>query len=272
MSETPANGGRARRRVVRKAGPPAEGDAAGIEVQESALGSVSPEPAAVDAAEPSSVAGTTPAPAGDPEPAVAASTGVASANSAAEEDAAPESAGDTEPNSEATSRVRKIAGSLGTVGVAAAVVALISTLVLAGSTGVYFYHQHRADNLSQRRAEYIQVAKQAYLDMSTVKDATADQDIDRLLSVAGGSLKDEYATNRDAYKKVFEQLKVQSTGAVISAAIENDSADSASVLLLAQQTVSNVATNGPMQRDYRIRVHVTRNGQTLSASSLEFVP
>ncbi|MCU1647874.1 MAG: hypothetical protein JWN03_8149 [Nocardia sp.] len=288
MSETPANRSRARRRVVRRAGPPVEGDSASIEVQESGTGAVRPEPAAIEVAEPGSVAGAASAAATDAEPVAAGSAG---ATPAAEDSDVPSEpsnepvAEDKEASAvavdadavadsetESKSRVRRIVGSLGRMGTVAAVVALVSMLVLLGSTGVYFYHGHRADELSQRRAEYIQVAKQAYIDMSTVKDSTADQDIDRLLSVAGGGLKDEYSQNRDAYKKVFEQMKVQSTGTIISAAIESDDADSASVLLLAQQTVSNVSTNGPMQRDYRVRVHVTRTANTVTASGLEFVP
>ncbi|MEV6095424.1 hypothetical protein [Nocardia sp. NPDC051981] len=173
---------------------------------------------------------------------------------------------------EPDSRLRRIYVSLGRLGSVAAVVALVSVLVLIGSGGLFFYHQHRADALRDRRAEYVQVAKQAYLDMVTVKSDTADQDIDRLLSVAGGGLKDEYATNKDEYKKLFEQLKVQSSGKVISAAIERDDKDSAIVLLLAQQTVSNVASNGPMQKDYRFRVTVTRKGDSVTASSMELVP
>ncbi|WP_067698759.1 hypothetical protein [Nocardia jejuensis] len=316
MSETSANRSRARRRVIRQAGPPVEGADTGVEVQHPSAEGARPEPAAAAAAAPAPVvdaepvaaetADVTPADgaAAEPEPtekpaaadqapanldkapAVAAVALVKDSDGADSKDAAavaePESdsadSDSTESDSESAgkdespSKFRALFASLGRTGTVAAAVALVSALVLIGSTGLFFYHDHRADQLSERRAEYIQVAKQAYLNMSTVKDSTADQDIDRLLSVAGGGLKDEYAQNRDAYKKVFEQLKVESSGNIVSAAIESDDKDSASVLLLAQQTVSNVATNGPMQRDYRIRVHLTRTGDTVTASSVEFVP
>ncbi|MEC3913622.1 hypothetical protein [Nocardia sp. CDC160] len=259
MSENTANRGRARRRVVRQAGPPVEGDGAAVEIRESVVVHVSPERAAVDA-EPTPVAEP------DAEPAAADSVvDPVSANGDSVEQTEPEHA-------EPKSRIRKVIGSLGRVGTVAAAVALVSALVLIGSTGLFFYHQHRADTLSQRRAEYIQVAKQAYINMVTVSDSSSGPDIDRLLSVTGGGLKNDVSQNRDDIKKFFEQLKVQSSGKVIAAAIESDDADSASVLLLAQQTVSNVATNGPMQRDYRVRVHVTRSGDTVSASNLEIVP
>ncbi|MET8422898.1 hypothetical protein [Nocardia sp. NPDC004860] len=298
MSDNPANRNRTRRRVVRQAGPPVEDDRAGIEVQETIVEAVSPEATAVEAAAPSPVADAATPEAAEPKPvadkpagdAEAKQTGNMEGNPVEDEssdpepeiviappaagDATDESAEDADESEDGAqpSRLRRITASLGRLGTVAAVVALVSALVLIGSGGLFFYHQNRADALRDRRAEYVQVAKQAYLDMVTVKSDTADQDIDRLLQVAGGSIKDEFATNRDEYKKLFEQLKVQSSGKVISAAIERDDSDSATVLLLAQQTVSNVASNGPMQKDYRFRVTVTRKGDSVTASSMELVP
>ncbi|MGW3539765.1 hypothetical protein ACWDNI_04330 [Nocardia niigatensis] len=295
MSENTANRNRARRRVVRQAGPPVEGDGAGIEVQTPAAGVAPPasadveaEAEAVESISAASVDSDAVPADGTVDAASAGDDAVGSASvaepdvakaPAAEDDSSQvndavvaDDAAESDAESEPKSKLRRLTGGLGRVGTIAAVVALISTLVLIGSGGVFFYHQHRADALSQRRAEYLQVAKQAYINMATVNNATAGQDIDRLLSVAGGSLKDEYKENRDAYQKIFEQLKVQSSGKVIAAAIESDTADTASVLLLAQQTVSNTATNGPMQRDYRVRVHLTRSGDSVTASSVEFVP
>ncbi|MGV9667138.1 hypothetical protein [Nocardia niigatensis] len=289
MSENPANRSRTRRRVVRQAGPPVEDDRAGIEVQETTVEAVSPEATSVEAAAPSPAADAATPEAAEPKPvdkpaADAEAKPVEDESSDPEPeiviappaagDATDESAADADESEDAAqpSRLRRITASLGRLGTVAAVVALVSALVLIGSGGLFFYHQHRADALRDRRAEYVQVAKQAYLDMVTVKSDTADQDIDRLLQVAGGSIKDEFATNRDEYKKLFEQLKVQSSGKVISAAIERDDSDSATVLLLAQQTVSNVASNGPMQKDYRFRVTVTRKGDSVTASSMELVP
>lgn len=270
MSENPANKSRTRRRVVRQAGPPVEDEHAGIEVQETvAAASTVDAPAAVETdtavvVETEGAAVDSEAAAAD-EPAVvvgepALDAGTDDGTEDATEEAAPQS------------RIGRAISSLGRLGTVAAVVALISTLVLLGSGGVFFYHQHRADALDDRRTEYIQVAKQAYINMVTVSDASSGPDIDRLLSVTGGGLKDDLSQNRDDIKKFFEQLKVQSSGKVVAAAIESDDADSASVLLLTQQTVSNAVSNGPMQRDYRVRVHVVRNGGTVSASSLEVVP
>ncbi|MBL1077515.1 hypothetical protein JK358_24215 [Nocardia sp. 2] len=258
MSETTANRSRTRRRVQRQAGPPADGDQAAVEVRTSAVAVADNEAVVAEASD--AVVSTEKAAAEKPEltkaePKKAAAPAVSPA-----------------PKSRSKFDPRRAFDGLDRVGTVAAVVALLSALLLIGSGGVFFYHQNRADALNDRRAEYIQVAKQAYLDLATVKDSTAGADIDRLIAAAGGSLKDEYAQNRELFKQIFEQMKIDSSGTILAAAIESSDEDSASVLLLARQTVSNTATNGPVQKDYRMRIHVQQEGDTLTATSVEFVP
>ncbi|MEV6068857.1 hypothetical protein AB0L82_20090 [Nocardia sp. NPDC052001] len=281
MSDTTANGGRPRRRALRQAGPPVEDEHSGIEVRTSApAAAASVVSTPIEADEPAAVAEPAAAPVEVPrvEDAVVVALTKSDATAAAESIAETETVGpaaaaasESDVEDEAEPKSRKRFGSLDRLGWAAAVVALVSTLALIGSGGVFFYHQHRADALQERRAEYVQVAKQAVINLSTMKDGSVDADIDRILSVASGELKAEYAQNKDLYKKVFEQIKVQSTGTVLATAIESDNADSATVLVLAQQTVSNAGTDQPQQKDYRFRVTLKRDGDTVTASGLEFV-
>ncbi|MRH90280.1 hypothetical protein GFY24_23050 [Nocardia sp. SYP-A9097] len=299
MSNTTANSGRPRRRAERQAGPPVE-DAqptkaefsASTPVQAAAAKAtekaetpvvevestvaeiaVAVDGGSADAAD-SIDAATVKVDAIDlskaADPADTTSVDTAETVSVAAAVGADDADDTAEAKSESKSRSRFRA--LGRVGMAAAVVAVISALVLAGSGGVFFYHQHQANALHERRAEYIQVAKQTVINLSTMKDGTADQDIDRILSVVSGDLKAEYSQNRDLYKQIFQQIKVQSNGSVLAAAIEDEGPDSAHVLVLGQQTVTNAASNQPQLKDYRFRVTVTKDGNgNVTASKLEFV-
>lgn len=303
MSNTTANSGRPRRRAERQAGPPVE-DAQPTKAKSSSSTTAQPvvskttekaetTPAvavessvtevavAVDggsAEKPAEATDTVRAgaidfsktsdavePVSDESPTVVS---VATDAAGSEDSADADDSADVETKAKAGSKFR----ALGRVGMAAAVVAVISALVLAGSGGVFFYHQHQANALHERRAEYIQVAKQTVINLSTMKDGTADQDIDRILSVVSGDLKAEYAQNRDLYKQIFQQIKVQSNGQVLAAAIEDEGPDSAHVLVLGQQTVTNASSNQPQLKDYRFRVTVTKDGSgNVTASKLEFV-
>ncbi|WP_330183661.1 hypothetical protein OHB26_08545 [Nocardia sp. NBC_01503] len=297
MSNTTANGGRSRRRAERQAGPPVE-DAQLTKAESSS--STTAKPVASKAIE---QAETTPVVAAEstvPEVVVTVDGGAAEQSAGAiDSDTAkvdaidlskavdtadtvtvetaeavsadPENSADADSEASDT-KSRSRFRALGRVGMAAAVVAVISALVLAGSGGVFFYHQHQANALHERRAEYIQVAKQTVINLSTMKDGTADQDIDRILSVVSGDLKAEYSQNRDLYKQIFQQIKVQSNGTVLAAAIEDEGPDLAHVLVLGQQTVTNAASNQPQLKDYRFRVTVTKDGNgNVTASKLEFV-
>ncbi|MGW4769293.1 hypothetical protein ACWEO2_14770 [Nocardia sp. NPDC004278] len=155
--------------------------------------------------------------------------------------------------------------------VAVAAAAALIAIALVVSTGFFTYQLHSAAERDARRADYTQTAKQAILNLTTIKDDTAKADIDRVLSVASGELKAEYAQRKDAYASVVEQAKVKATGEIIESAIESEDGDSARVLVAAKQTLTNAGMADPQTRYYRFRVTVTRGDNGITASQVEFV-
>ncbi|MEV2225295.1 hypothetical protein AB0E01_36285 [Nocardia vinacea] len=153
-------------------------------------------------------------------------------------------------------------------GAAAAVVVAIALVI---GTGFFAYNLHTASDRDARRADYVQTAKQAILNLTTIKDDTAKADIDRVLAVASGELKAEYSQRKDAYASVVEQAKVKATGEIIESAIESEDGDSARVLVAAKQTLTNAGMADPQTRYYRFRVTVTRGDNGITASQVEFV-
>ncbi|WP_227984613.1 hypothetical protein [Nocardia spumae] len=161
--------------------------------------------------------------------------------------------------------------TLGVLGWAAVVVAVLSALVLLGSGGFYAYHQHSVDALAAQRDDYVQTAKQAVLNLTNIKDDSAQQDIDRVLSVASGQLKEEYSARKDDYAKVVQQAKVKASGEIIESALESSDDHTARVLVAAKQTLTNAGSPDPQQRYYRFRITLTRDGGHTTASQVEFV-
>lgn len=295
MTETPTPPARPRRRASRRAGPPVDDQRP-----------TPPPAAATTTATGRTPAAKTPAPepctATEPVAATetAARTGSAAAvearaaaeTSAASKTLAPTDAKpiDAEASLWSPDRTPEVAGEsdagaaesegaaedgkrgLGPLGWAAAVVAVLSIMGLIGSGGFAFYHHRQVEQVQARRAEYVQTARQAVLDLTTINDNTAGQDIDRVLSVLSGDLKKDLTQNRDAYQKVVQQIKIKATGQVTEAAIESDDANSARVLVVAKQTLTNAGTNdGPQERNYRFRVTLTRGDKGVTASDVEFV-
>lgn len=300
MSESKDIEGRTRRRAVRTAGPVKGGNAP--EVQSvavtsgtggSAAGTTADTDSTVKLGTASATTGKTGSAdadstaklstAGTAESgAVAASDPTVKMATAADEDAtvklassaadgsdtdAGDPADPEDPAADAAQQSRR----LGKLGWAAAVVAVISLVGLLGAGGFYFYHDHQANTLAERRADYVQTAKQAVLNLSNIKGDSAQQDIDRVLAVASGPLQQEYSQRKDAYAKVIEQAKVQASGEIIEAALESSDDHTARVLVAAKQTLTNAGSPEPQQRYYRFRVTVTRDNGHTTASQVEFV-
>lgn len=155
--------------------------------------------------------------------------------------------------------------------IAGAAAAVVVAIALVIGTGFFAYNLHTASDRDARRADYVQTAKQAILNLTTIKDDTAKADIDRVLAVASGELKAEYSQRKDAYASVVEQAKVKATGEIIESAIESEDGDSARVLVAAKQTLTNAGMADPQTRYYRFRVTVTRGDNGITASQVEFV-
>ncbi|MBF5001182.1 hypothetical protein IRT45_29020 [Nocardia sp. BSTN01] len=262
--------GRVRRRASRQAGAPT--DAVAVERTESAPAADSTvKSGAADA----TVKLSTASPASGAKSPAAVSDPTVGLSTAADDDKTVRLTGPPEETAAAdapaeTSEPAK--RSLGPLGWAAAVVAVLSLLLLVGSGGFFAYHQHQVSTQADQRTEYIQTAKQAILNLTNIKDDTAKQDIDRVLSVASGQLKQEYSERKDAYAQVVQQAKVKASGEIIETAVESQDDHTAKVLVAAKQTLTNAGAKDPQERYYRFRVTVDRddNGGT-TASQVEFV-
>ncbi|WP_280180884.1 hypothetical protein [Nocardia farcinica] len=128
------------------------------------------------------------------------------------------------------------------------------------------------DQRAERRTEYVQTARQAILNLTTIRADSAKEDIDRILSLASGQFKTEFDGRVDPFLSIVQQAKVVSNGEIVEAALESDDDDSAKVLVAAKQTLTNAGQAEPQTRYYRFRVTVTRSDAGLTASNVEFVP
>lgn len=279
MSESKDIEGRTRRRAVRTAGPVKGGQAPEVRrvpvtsaTGGASSGATPDADRTVKLGTAADTDATVKAGAADPDRTVKLATATAdeSGTGAAEKDAGAEENSEAPADAETDTSQQK-PRRLGKLGWAAAVVAVISLIGLLGSGGFYFYHDNQANTLAERRADYVQTAKQAVLNLTNIKDDSAAQDIDRVLAVSSGQLQQEYSARKDAYAKVVEQAKVKASGEIIEAALESSDDHTARVLVAAKQTLTNAGSPDPQQRYYRFRITVTRDNGHTTASQVEFV-
>ncbi|MCC3316123.1 hypothetical protein [Nocardia africana] len=262
--------GRVRRRASRQAGAPTE--AIAVERTESAPAADATVKLGTGSAEAEAAAATSKPGTADETVKLATASPERGKSSGSGKESSSEIVSDTTADAAAEDEPAPPKRSLGPLGWAAAVVAVLSLILLVGSGGFFAYHQHQVSTQADQRAEYEQTAKQAILNLTNIKDDTAKQDIDRVLSVASGQLKQEYSERKDAYAQVVQQAKVKASGEIIETAVESQDDHTAKVLVAAKQTLTNAGAKDPQERYYRFRVTVDRadNGG-ITASQVEFV-
>ncbi|MFE6924125.1 hypothetical protein ACFVAV_24090 [Nocardia sp. NPDC057663] len=151
----------------------------------------------------------------------------------------------------------------------AAAVVLVLALVVGAGFAAFAVRSVDADE--DLRAEYTQTARQAIVNLTTIRADSAKEDIDRILSVASGEFKTEFDGRLDPFMDVVKQAKVVSHGEVVESGIVSADDKTATVLVAAKQTVSNSGAAEPQQRQYRFRVTVTKGDTGMTVSKVEFV-
>lgn len=151
---------------------------------------------------------------------------------------------------------------------AAAIVLVLALVAGAGFAAFTAYSVNRDEDL---RAQYTETARQAVLNLTTIRADTAKDDIDRILSVASGDFKTEFDGRVDPFMDIVKQANVVSTGEVVESGIVSADDKSAQVLVAAKQTVSNNGSPEPQSRQYRFRITVSNSDTGMTVSKVEFV-
>ncbi|MFD3507281.1 hypothetical protein [Nocardia sp. NPDC058666] len=274
---------RPRRRAARSAGPPV-GDVRGVEVavDESSTAAtelvksdvtVKGEVAAVGHAKDDVTAAAGPAkddvaaasqPAKDDGPAAVglAKDADATVVELTESEDADEESDDLDEEDEKLTKLGQI------IGLAAAAVLVLALVVGATFTALAARSAGQDEDL---RAQYTQTARQAVINLTTIRADSAKEDIDRILSVASGEFKTEFDGRVDPFMDVVKQAKVVSSGEVVESGIESVDENSAKVLVAAKQMVSNTGSAEPQARQYRFRITVSKGDAGMTVSKVEFV-
>jgi Mce-associated membrane protein len=198
--------------------------------------------------------------AAEAEAAAAAARAKARAMRAEQEHESDEDAEDTTPPLRRT----------GVPAVAKIAAALVIVASLAGSGWIVWQH-HEASVRQQRAAEFVAIAKQGVMDMTSFDFHVIKDQLGHIIGNSTGSFKDDLATRADQIIKITEASKAVAKGTVTAAAVERvNSPDEAVVLVVGTEQIANAAGN-QQPRAFRFRVTVGKDGDQLKVSKLEMV-
>jgi Mce-associated membrane protein len=161
-------------------------------------------------------------------------------------------------------RAPKVSLALSTAGV-------VAIVGLLGASGwMAWQHQHVVKE-RQRAAAFIATARQGVINLTSLDFNKAKEDVQRVLDIATGEFKDDFQKRAEDFAAVVKDSKAVTEGSVTAAAVESMNNDSAVVLVLDNERVTNIAGAKDQPRTFRFRVSVVHDGDDLKVSKVEFV-
>ncbi|GAA1659136.1 hypothetical protein MMUR_18280 [Mycolicibacterium murale] len=154
----------------------------------------------------------------------------------------------------------------------AAVIGVVVVLVLGATVGWLGYRTAESRQLAEQRDVFLQVGRQAALNLTTIDVATVDADVQRILDSATDSFYDDFSSRTQPFVDVVRQAQSRSVGEVTSAGLESEDAEGAQVLVAITVRTSNVGAPEQEPRAWRMRISVKKVGEDTKVSNVEFVP
>ena len=149
--------------------------------------------------------------------------------------------------------------------------AIVAICALLGASGWMLWHHHNVMEERQRSAAFIATARQGVINLTSLDFNKAKEDVQRVLDSATGEFRDDFQRRADDFASVVKDSKAVTEGSVAATAVESMGKDSAVVLVLANERVTNLAGAKDQPRTFRFRVSVVRDGDELKVSKVEFV-
>jgi Mce-associated membrane protein len=149
---------------------------------------------------------------------------------------------------------------------------LVIVLALGGLVGWLGWQAYQSHEAEQQRALFLQVGKQAAINLTTIDFAHADTDVKRILDSATDQFYDDFSKRSQPFVDVVKQAQSKSTGEVTSAGVESETGDSAQVLVAVTVKTSNAGAPEQQPRAWRMRISVKKVDNDAKVSNVEFVP
>ncbi len=151
-------------------------------------------------------------------------------------------------------------------------IAVVASCLLLAVSGSMVWQDRQAGNERHRAAEFTTAARQSVLAVLSLDFNKADQDVQRIIDSSTGQFRDDFQKAAPEFVNATREQKVVSKGAVEAVAVQSMTDDSAELLVAATSTVTNAGGAKDEPRSWRIYVSVTREGDQIKMSKLEFVP
>ena len=183
------------------------------------------------------------------------------------EDFEPESAADDADGEPAPPSKKPIAPSL-----RVKLFGVVMVVVWAGLVGWLGVRAHQPQQAQTQRSQFLQVARQGALNLTTIDWQHAEADVHRILDGATGEFYDDFAKRSQPFIEVLKKAQAKTVGTITEAGLESQTADSAQALVAVSVQTSNAGEAEQVPRAWRMRIDVQKVGDQVKVSNVGFVP
>ncbi|BCP14132.1 Mce protein [Mycobacterium paraintracellulare] len=163
--------------------------------------------------------------------------------------------------------LKRLSSLRSAIAIAAAIV--VALAALAGWLGYRTYETRQAQ---AQRNQWIVVARQGALNLTTIDYTQVDADVQRILDSATGAFRDDFQKRSQPFAEVVKKAQSKSQGAITEAGLESQQSDQAQVLVAVSVKTSSAGAPEQDTRRWRMRIGVQKVGDAVKVSVVEFVP
>lgn len=149
---------------------------------------------------------------------------------------------------------------------------LVVVTVLGCLTGWLGYKAREIHREQSQRALFVQVARQAAINLTTIDHTRVEADVQRILDSSTGTFHDDFQHRMQPFIDVVKQAQSKSQGSITEAALESQDGNEVKVLVAVTVNTSTRGVAEPVPRAWRMRIDVQKVDAGIKVANVEFVP
>jgi Mce-associated membrane protein len=153
----------------------------------------------------------------------------------------------------------------------ATILGLVAVVALAGLCGWLGFRAYESSKAAAERNLFLQVGRQAAVNLTTIDFEHADEDVQRVLDSSTGTFYDDFQARAQPFKEVVKQAKSKSVGTIAEAGVESETEDGAEVLVAVNVKTSNAGAAEQEPRSWRMQITVQKVGDEAKVANVRFV-
>jgi Mce-associated membrane protein len=154
----------------------------------------------------------------------------------------------------------------------AVAVSLTAVVALASIVGWLGWQSYQSYSVNQKRQAYVEAARQAALNLTTIDHAKVDADVQRILDTTTGAFHDEFQQRSQSLVDAVKQAQSKTEGTVTAAGLESVGANDAQALVTVSVKTVLAGAEEPQPRGWRMRITVQDINNEVKVSNVAFVP